>query len=105
MITVKIYGEDNCFCGFEISGHAGYAECGKDIICASVSVLAINTVNSIEQFTNDKFELRESPDESGYLYFYIKEPSYESELLLNSFIIGINAIYDNYGKKYLKIVY
>ncbi len=105
MITIKIYGKNDCFCGFEISGHAGYSEHGKDIVCASVSVLAINTVNSIEQFTNDRFELKESPDGSGYLYFYINNPSYESELLLNSFVIGVSAIYENYGKKYLKIVY
>ena len=34
--------------GIEISGHAGYAEYGQDIICAAVSVLALNMANSVE---------------------------------------------------------
>ena len=31
----------------EISGHAGYDEFGKDIVCASVSSVIMTTVNSI----------------------------------------------------------
>ena len=27
---------------------------GQDIVCAAVSVLVINTVNAIEQFTDDR---------------------------------------------------
>ena len=34
-------------------GHAGYAEEGQDIVCAAVSALIINTVNSLETFTDD----------------------------------------------------
>ena len=37
-----------------MSGHAGYDDIGKDIVCAAVSVLVINTLNSIERFTDDK---------------------------------------------------
>ena len=36
-----------------IKGHAGYAEEGYDIICAAVSALTVNTINSIEQFTEE----------------------------------------------------
>ncbi len=38
-----------------MQGHAGYAARGSDIVCAAVSVLAQNTVNSIEHFTQDSF--------------------------------------------------
>ena len=34
--------------GFYSAGHAGYAESGSDIICSAISVLTINTINSIE---------------------------------------------------------
>ena len=36
------------FTGYEISGHAGYAEEGSDIVCAAVSVLATACANSLE---------------------------------------------------------
>ena len=40
--------------GFDVSGHAGYSEAGSDIVCAAVSALVINAVNSIEKFTEDE---------------------------------------------------
>ena len=56
MIKVTIYqSSEGEILGFAIQGHAGYAESGSDIVCAAVSVLAQNTVNSIEQFTQDGF--------------------------------------------------
>lgn len=36
----------------EISGHAGYGEVGKDIVCASVSSVIMTTVNSIMNIDN-----------------------------------------------------
>jgi uncharacterized protein YsxB (DUF464 family) len=102
MITVKVYGEADAYNGFEVSGHAGYDDYGRDIVCASVSVLAINTINSIEKFTDDNAKV-ESKD--GYLKLIVEKPSYEAELLINSFVLGITDIYEEYGDKFLKLVY
>ena len=56
MITVTIYQiRMTVMQVFEVVGHAGYAEEGYDIICAAVSVLVVNAVNSIETFTDDTF--------------------------------------------------
>ena len=30
---------------FNVSGHAGYADAGKDIVCAAISVLTITIAN------------------------------------------------------------
>lgn len=47
MITVSpIDGSYNQ--GFEIKGHAGYAEHGHDIVCAGVSASAYTTFHSLE---------------------------------------------------------
>ena len=49
MIHVTIFcNEDKECVGFQTEGHAEYAEPGEDIICAAVSILVINTINSIE---------------------------------------------------------
>ena len=45
MTNITVYCKDNTYTGFRIEGHAGYADEGEDIICAGISVLAINFVN------------------------------------------------------------
>ena len=53
MIEVTVYKTmRHEYAGFDMSGHAGYDDIGKDIVCAAVSVLVINTLNSIERFTD-----------------------------------------------------
>ncbi|MFQ9178134.1 MAG: ribosomal-processing cysteine protease Prp [Christensenellaceae bacterium] len=42
--------------GFSIFGHAGYAEPGKDIVCAAVSALTQAFIASVEELTQDKIK-------------------------------------------------
>ena len=39
-----------------LKGHAGYAEPGKDIVCAAVSALTQAFIASIEELTQDKIK-------------------------------------------------
>ena len=55
MINVQAKKENGHYKSFHINGHAMYAEAGSDIVCAAVSALVINTINSIEEFTDDPF--------------------------------------------------
>ena len=50
-IEIEIQRKNRQYRGFLCEGHAGYAQEGYDIICSAVSVLTVNAVNSIEQFT------------------------------------------------------
>lgn len=103
MISVRfIYDSSDRITGFDISGHAGLAESGYDIICSAVSALAINTVNSIEELTDDCFFTEE--DESGFLKLNVVTLSDSSELLLRSLYIGIKGIADEYGSEYVRIL-
>lgn len=54
MITIKPTGEYKH--GFTIEGHAGYAELGKDIVCASVSVLAQTVGRELEKEGLGRYE-------------------------------------------------
>ena len=48
MIHVTIYeNQKHEYTAFNCIGHAQYGEPGEDIVCAAVSVLVINTINSI----------------------------------------------------------
>ena len=49
MTNVKVlYDLTGKIKGFDTNGHSGYAEHGKDIVCAAVSVLMQTAVQSIE---------------------------------------------------------
>lgn len=71
MITVTVKKRNNAYVSFTSKGHAGYAGEGQDIVCAAVSALIINTVNSIETFTEDCIEAEEK---DGYISFHFIKP-------------------------------
>jgi len=93
--------------GFEIDGHAGYAGHGSDIVCASVSVLAINTQNAIERFCEDEFE-QFCDEKSGSIKFLIKhQPGHDAGLLLAAAYLGFEEIakeYDDFVSMEIKEV-
>lgn len=89
--------------GFRVDGHAGYADRGEDIICAAVSALTQNAVNSIEAFTEDAFEADVS-EEDGSLHVRFEDTvSGDTRLLLDSLVLGLTSIQDSYGGQYIRI--
>ena len=103
MITVEIRKSGGEYTGFSCTGHAGYAEEGYDIVCAAVSVLTVNTINSIEKFTDDAFQA-EAKDGMVRWKFTESPLSKEAKLLMDSLVLGLEDIQENYGKKYIKII-
>jgi hypothetical protein len=49
MIRAVFFASGNQLLGYHISGHAGYEESGKDIVCAFVSSAAYMTANTITE--------------------------------------------------------
>lgn len=79
--------------GIEITGHAGYAETGKDIVCAGVTALTQTLIGSIEALTRDEIEYEISP---GRVDIEFGDLSEEGTLLVDSFFIGICQIADEF---------
>jgi len=101
MITVKLFTKLNdkpdlkkVYLGFEISGHAGFANHGEDIVCAAVSVLSINTANALTELTSNTVSIQMNED--GYLKVLAKELDSYGELLLDAFALGIINTYNDY---------
>ncbi len=84
----------------EVSGHANYAELGKDIICAAVSALTFTLLYSLESLSED---LVSATMNEGHMKIEIKNVSEQGKLLIDSFFIGITAIAKEYGEKYIQI--
>lgn len=95
MIAVKVTNTE-----ITVDGHAGYAEKGKDIVCASVSVLTWNLIRSIQALTSDKIEYNVS---DGHVNIKYENLSGRGKLLVDSFFIGISEIEESYGSQYVSI--
>lgn len=103
MIKITVFKNSKGYQGFICTGHAGYADAGSDIVCAGVSALVVNAVNSIEIFTGDSAEANE---ENGRIEFKVhSELSEKSILLLDSMILGLQEIQKSYGNEYIQIIF
>ncbi len=89
--------------GFRTEGHAEYARHGKDIVCAAVSMLVTNTLNSIEAFTSAVFDYDEDEKKGRMEFKIISEPTPETKLLMKSLLLGLQMVQEEYGEKYLRI--
>ena len=103
MIRITIYqSAEHGYRGFLCKGHAGYADSGEDIVCAAVSVLVINTVNSIERFGGQPFTCK-TEQEDGVIDFRLKDnPTAETKLLLDSMVLGLTEVEKDH-KQHLKL--
>lgn len=85
-------------------GHAGFARSGNDIVCAAISVLVINTLNSIEELANEEI-IVESDEKEGYIECHFPDEINEkTKLLMDSMVMGLKEIRRNYGKKYFELI-
>ena len=109
MINVCFYkNESGDICGFEVTGHSGYSEEGSDIICSAVSILVINTVNSIEEFIGEEMDADANEKSGGFLKVSFpriqeggKNP--EVELLMKVLEKGFADMETEYGD-FIKVV-
>ncbi len=79
--------------GITMSGHANYAEHGKDIVCAGVSALVQTLIQSIEELTQDKIQYSMQP---GTVDIKFRDLSEQAQLLVNSFFVGLELIAGEY---------
>lgn len=89
--------EDGRLISFEVSGHSNASTHGSDVICAGVSALTFNAVNSIEALAGFTPILDIDHEAEGYLYFetiadITQEQSNIAQILLESLLLGLQSI-------------
>jgi uncharacterized protein YsxB (DUF464 family) len=86
----------------ELTGHAMTGEAGHDIVCAGVSALTINTVNSLESLAGyEPIVDMEDDRVGGYLYFETiaglnEEKIQITRILMESLKLGLTEIQNEY---------
>lgn len=91
---------------FEISGHALFANRGKDIVCAGVSAVSVGAVNAVHKLTG---VVPKIDQESGLLRCGIPdnlpEDTFEKiQLLLEGMIVSLQTIEEEYGT-HIKVIF
>lgn len=106
MITVITRQDEKGICGFQASGHAGYADEGSDIVCAAVSVLLTTCVNAMEQIAGVKPEAVQAKKAPLMLISMPKDLSpqkeHDARIILRSTELGLKDVAMQYPQ-YLKI--
>ncbi len=105
MIRVTVYRRaDKSYRGLRVVGHAGYAPYGQDIVCAGVSALVTNLINSIERFTGEPIQI-ESDEKRGLIQFrFLGIPKEAASLLVESCILGLGAI-EREHRDYIRLTF
>ena len=106
MTKITIFrNRDQVFTGFDCLGHAGYAEEGEDIVCAGISALVINTINSLGVYTKEKFST-DSDEETGMIRLRFDAPTgHDADLLMKSMVLGLQGIQNTYGNDYIILTF
>ena len=79
--------------GLTITGHAGFAPIGQDIVCAGVSTLVQTLIQSIEDLTEDQIQYDFIPGTVEIKHGTLSEGA---QLLMKSFFIGVEMIANEY---------
>ena len=99
MIKISYKEENNHINYVKIYGHANYADEGFDIVCASVSSIAITTINAIIRIDEESIYYSEN---DGLLEIGIVKENEIVDLLIINMISMFEELEEQY-KDYIKI--
>lgn len=100
MIKVKVDYDDNLIKKVKVTGHAGYDDYGKDIVCASVSSIVITSVNLIYKLNKDIIKVIE---DKGLIEINVLKEDKTINIVLKNMIDMLKELSNNY-KKNVKII-
>lgn len=72
-----------------VSGHAGYAPPGQDIVCSAVSALTQTLIASLIELTDCKIK---SDLRQGNVVIEYTDLTEDAQILLKSFFIGVEGV-------------
>ena len=98
MTRCEFFTEDDRITGFSVSGHSGYAESGKDIICAAVSAVVTMAEATINDVCGAKAKVRVK-DEDARVTLTLPTSCDEEDAVqavLAGMMLTLSALRDDY---------
>ena len=101
-----MYKNNGIYTGCECSGHTGYAEFGKDILCASISSITQSVCIGIIKVLNISAKITRN-DDKGYIKLVMPEivdsqQQDKAQVLFEMLKVSIEDLLKGY-RKYIKL--
>ena len=105
MIKIIINEQSGRISSFEMTGHADYAEHGKDLVCAGASAVSFGAVNAVIALTGVTPQISQGSD-GGYLkvVFPKTEKDDDIQLIVQAMIVSLQTIEQDYGQ-HIKLIF
>ena len=94
MIIAQFQKSGQKFKAFSIKGHAGYADAGRDIVCASVTSAVQLTANAITEQFGEKAEV--TVEENRISLLLPSNAGEEAALLLEALLEHLKILAEDY---------
>lgn len=94
MIQATFFGTREKLSGFSLSGHAGYADYGQDIVCASVSSAVQMTVNGVTEVLKINASVR--VEENLIQMKLSKQDAQKAQPFLQALLLHLNLLSEDY---------
>ena len=99
-ITINRNRNENRITGYTAKGHCGYAECGKDIVCAGASTLLQLPFMGFDIHEKEAIEYFEVAINKGDLE--VKIPAEYPQVIIETIVAGLKEIEQQYPE-YVRI--
>ena len=106
MTNIKIFTKNNKIVSFEISGHTGFANSGKDIVCSAISAISQSACLGITKVLNINAVVNKN-DSKGYLKLQLPKNINDNDLekaqiILRTMQLSLQDLLFEYGD-YIKM--
>ena len=102
MVKVNIYRDSNGnIISYNVSGHAGVAEAGHDIVCSAVSALTQAPLIGLEQYLKLKPQYTVD-EESGIFTLKLNEADSRTQAILETMYLALQSV-ERQFPQYVKV--
>lgn len=93
MITATFFQHAGCFCGFSVTGHAGYDDAGRDIVCSAVTSAVQMTSNALTEVLGLCTKVQV---DDNCITVRLEQQSSEAENFLKALLLHLSVIGEDY---------
>ena len=99
MITASFHREAEQLIGISVSGHAGYAKAGRDIVCAAVSACLEMCANGITEIAGEQADIQTEANR-----ITVRSTQKTAALFMQAFELEMQRIAEQYPT-HIRLVY
>ena len=101
MITAAFSRNSGHLTGFSVSGHAGFAPHGRDVVCAAVSASVEMCCNAVTELAKLPAEVSQSDDS---ISLRLRDPDPVGDLLLRALQRELDRIAEQYPRNLRTVI-